>query len=90
MVVKFDTIEIELSPLYELFTKTDRNKEADNNNRMTGEERIVESSQWICTWIKTDRSMVYMYFIFLINIFGELFGKELLSIQLAAMVCICL
>lgn len=90
MVVKFDTIEIELSHLYELFTKTDRNKEADNNNRMAGEERNVESSQWICTWRKTDKSMLYMYFIFLSNIFGELFGKELLSIRLAPMVCICL
>lgn len=68
---KINTKKIGLSPLYELFTKGDRKKEADNNNRMAGEGRNEVRSGSIY-WRKKDRSMLYMYFIYHINIFGKL------------------
>lgn len=70
---KIQNKKIGLSFLYELLTKGDRKKKKQTTTKEWGEKKEMKNLRsGSVYWRKIDRSMLYMYFIYHINIFGKL------------------
>lgn len=57
--------------MYEFSTKGNRKERSRQQQQNGGEEGKLEALHLFLSWRKTDSCRLYMFFIYLINVFGD-------------------